>query len=239
MSLSTSVLATPLLRLGDTDCEAFEHGLVAQSTNTWTSLGYIAIGVALIASGIRKPAGSRMAQLVFGVAVASVGVGSVLFHGPQWPGSRWVHDLSIVAAFGFVGVYDLTLGLGWTTRRFLQLYLWPLAAIGLLFALVPDSSLIITGIIAAGVVAAEVVAYRTGCRRPDGHFGGWFYWLAGGLLAVALTANLLTGTGAPFCDPQDIIQGHGIWHLLTALAFGAWAIDGLRREAPSLAVAAD
>ncbi len=233
MSPLTTLAVGPLARLGDTDCEAFDHGLVAQSTNTWTSLAYIAIGVALIVVAVKRPSGVRAAQLIFGLAVASVGVGSMLFHGPQWPGSRWLHDLSIVAAFGFIGIYDLTLALGWTTGRFLRFYLWPLVAISLLFALAPDSSLIITGVIAVAGVAAEVVAYRRGCRRPDGRFGGWFYWIAGALLVVALTANLLTSTGAPFCDPDDLIQGHGIWHVLTALAFGAWAIDGLRRRAPA------
>jgi hypothetical protein len=193
----------------------------------------LAVGAGLVVVGSRRRPGDRLTWVVYGLAVASVGVGSGLFHGPAPPGARLVHDLSIVAAFGFIATFDLALLRGWSRSRSLAVYLGGLAALGALFAAVPDSSVPVTGGVLLLVVATEVLVARGGGRRPDGRFAGPLYWLAGGLLTVGLVVNLLFRTDAPFCDPDSLAQGHAGWHALTAVALGAWAVDGLRRRLPT------
>jgi hypothetical protein len=50
-----------------------------------------------------------VAGAVFGGAVIGTGVGSLLYHRPQWPGSAFVHDAAIASAVLFVTVDDLAL----------------------------------------------------------------------------------------------------------------------------------
>lgn len=51
-------------------------------------------------------------------------------------------------------------------------------------------------------------------------------------IAAGVVVNLLTRTGAPLCRPDSLLQGHALWHVLTAVGIGAW----LARWAPVPAV---
>jgi hypothetical protein len=59
--------------------------------------------------------------------------------------------------------------------------------------------------------------------------------LAVGAFGSAVAVNLLTRTGAPLCRPHALVQGHAVWHGLTALALAAWFV----RWAPTRPVPAD
>jgi hypothetical protein len=48
--------------------------------------------------------------------------------------------------------------------------------------------------------------------------------LALAAFGAAIAVNLLTRTGAPLCRPHALVQGHAVWHALTALALGAWFV---------------
>jgi hypothetical protein len=78
--------------LGGTDCELLRVGeLLAQPVNALSSLAYVVAGLWVI---------RRRRWL--GASVVAVGIGSVLYHGPQPPGIRLVHDLTIVGALAGV-----------------------------------------------------------------------------------------------------------------------------------------
>jgi len=71
------------------------------------------------------------------------------------------------------------------------------------------------GAIAALLGAAAVAGLRRrGLPRPP--------VAAVVALGAAVTVNLLTRTGAPLCRPSSWMQGHGAWHVLTAVAVGMW-----------------
>lgn len=61
-------------------------------------------------------------------------------------------------------------------------------------------------------------------------------WLAAVALAAGGAANLLTRTDAPLCRPDSLLQGHALWHVLTALAAGvwlsSWSSSGTRSRPP-------
>ncbi len=39
-----------------------------------------------------------------------------------------------------------------------------------------------------------------------------------GIFSGALVVYALSRTGGPWCDPVSPIQGHGLWHLMAAVA---------------------
>jgi hypothetical protein len=146
----------PLLALGGSDCEALHDGLLSQPANSVTSLAYVAVAAYVLRRGA-PPAPA--------LALALVGVGSVLYHGPMPPGAEAVHDASLVAAPA------AALAVAWRRRAFPR----------------PPSAAVVA--IAAGAVI-----------------------------------NLLTRTGAPLCRPESLLQGHALWHVLTAAGAGAWLL---------------
>ena len=64
--------------------------------------------------------------------------------------------------------------------------------------------------------------YRRGIRdigRP----------LIAGLGALLIGAAIfsVSRTGGPLCDPQSPLQGHAVWHALTATALALWIVTAL------------
>jgi hypothetical protein len=160
-----------VLALGGSDCEALHEGLLGQPANGVSSLAYVvAAGYVLRRGGPAGPA----------LALALVGVGSVLYHGPMTPGAELVHDGSLIAV--------------------------PLAAIG-------------------------VAARRRTFPRPP----------AAALVALAagVAVNVLSRTGAPLCRPDSLLQGHAVWHVLTAAGAALWLARWQPRPDPRTGCGSD
>ncbi|MFV0316088.1 MAG: hypothetical protein ACK5O2_03890 [Microthrixaceae bacterium] len=83
--------------LGDSDCEALRSGLLAQPVNAVSSLGYVAAGAWFSTRITSLPRSQRPAAGAYGAALVLSGLGSVAYHGPQFSGAQWLHDLPIVA----------------------------------------------------------------------------------------------------------------------------------------------
>ena len=143
-----------LLALGGSDCEALRDGVLGQPANTLSSLAYVAAAAYVLRRG--GPPGPA-------VALALVGIGSVLYHGPMPPGAELVHD---------------------------------------------------TALLAVPVAALAVAWWRRSFPRPPA--------LAVVALALGAVANVLSRTGAPLCRPDSLLQGHALWHVLTAVGAALW-----------------
>jgi hypothetical protein len=146
----------PLLALGGSDCEALREGVLGQPVNALSSLAYVVAAAYVLRRG---------GPPVLALALALVGVGSVLYHGPMPPGAGPLHDASLLA------VPVAALAVAWRRRSFPR----------------PP--------------AAAVVA-----------------------LAAGAVANVLTRTGAPLCRPGGLLQGHALWHVLTAAGAALWIV---------------
>ena len=107
-------------QLGATDCERDWRRLAGPTRRT-LYVAYLAAGAWIILAS--APGRRTQTQTVFGVAVAGVGVGSILFHGPMPPGARLVHDVSIAAVFLLVAVSGVGTLLRWDERRVLGVFL--------------------------------------------------------------------------------------------------------------------
>ncbi len=79
--------------IGESDCEAVGGGLFAQPVNAATSAAYVLAGIVL---WLRLPKAERFrAGGLFALLLALIGIGSIVYHGPQLPGARLMHDLPI------------------------------------------------------------------------------------------------------------------------------------------------
>jgi hypothetical protein len=207
--------------LGASDCEAWHEGLLHQPVNSLSSLAYLVAGV-WIATRPRADRADRLSGAVYAGAVLGNGVGSLLYHGPGWPGSTFVHDAAVPAVLLFIAVDDLALLRRWPVRRQMTLYALALGASGVTVAVVPAAGVGAGAVAAVAAAAAEAMVIRRGHRAA----ARTLLWPAATLLLAGL-AGLAGRTESPLCRPDGILQGHAAWHLLTAAALAQW--DRLRR----------
>ncbi len=219
-----------LAEIGDTDCEELGGGTLVQPINAITSLSYVVVGVAVGSVALRL--GRRRAEsLLFAVLLAAIGLGSVAFHGTQPTGARLMHDLPILLTAVFMLVHDLRVVLPGLTS-------WPFpatagAATGWAFpaaagaatavsALSADAGVVATGVALVAVGILEVIIYRRHLRPIEpGRQRRWAIAIV--VIVVVGGATWLLGrTDSPVCDPDGVFQFHGLWHVVSAVAFGAW-----------------
>ena len=186
----------------DFDCEQFGTGFLGQPVNAVSSLAFVVAGVAILA---RKPS-----HPVFGILVALNGAGSLALHGPYPPWADLAHDLPLVALTAYVAV-DAASDLA---GRPLSAAWWvlPVAAVAPVVAVAPESGdLVQAGLaIAAVALSLQRARVRPALRRS--------IVTAMAALGVGALIGTLTRSGAPFCRPDSLLQGHAAWHVLAAVA---------------------
>jgi hypothetical protein len=207
--------------LAAADCERLHDGVFAQPVNAASSLAYVGAGAALAFRARGAPAGAgRAHRYAFAAAVAANGVGSVAYHGPGGPVSRWLHDAALLATLGLLAATDAEAVTG---RR-----AWPRATAGVvaggaLAALSPATSAAAQVVLGAGALAGEAAVALDARRR--GRPVRVAPVAAAGALAVAVYAT--SRTRGPLCRPDSLLQGHALWHGLTAVLL--WWRGGANR----------
>lgn len=211
------------------DCERLGHGLLLQPVNAWSSLAFLVAGIWIAVRALRAE-GRRVELAVYALVVAANALGGMLYHGTRWFGSRWVHDLAILAVLAFIAAFGLGRRLGRPTPWTLRTFAVVLVASGLLLAAFPDAAYGLFVVVGAGAVGSELLEYRhelPALRRVG------ITARRAARLGVAVAA-LLGGTafwigrgGAPFCNPASAFQWHAIWHMLAALAMALFAYGAI------------
>ena len=159
---------------------------------------------------------------VYACIVTYSGVAAAFFHGSLTEWSGKLDMASMHLSFGFWLVYNLTRRFDLTRERFL---LW-LSALTLVL-LIPRVVFGVIGfeifaLLVLGVIISELLLavgpWREGqsvvIRRS------WL-WLSLGLYVPALAIWRLSLSGQPLCNPHSLLQGHALWHVITALSPGA------------------
>jgi hypothetical protein len=198
-------------------CEQELCALVTNPANTWSNLLYLALGVLMWREARRR--GSR-ALALFGPASLAVGVFSLAYHASY----TW-----FLQFFDFVGMFlfcftVLTLNagrLGWIgAGRETAFFLGGVALCSALVLVLFEAGVPIQGVVAA--LAAAMVGQELVLRRRHGaRRAHRWWWAALALIALASLFSLLDVTRA-WCDPADHwLQGHAIWHLLSAASLYA------------------
>lgn len=179
------------------DCERIRPGLIGQPVNAGSCLAYVA-AAGWLWRRVRRSAGASPEAAVFCALVAANGAGGVAFHGPGDRTSHWLHDTALVGTLGAMAVERAGLAAG-------------LAGVaGVALAVRPDATNAAS--LVGGLLVAGGEARRR--RRPSG--------ATGALLLAAAGVNVLSRTGGRCCRPDSVLQGHALWHVLTAAALARW-----------------
>jgi hypothetical protein len=154
-------------------------------------------------------------------AAAAAGVGSFLFHGPQPKAARWLHDASMTWLLA-----ELLVG-GAVPSASKRLESKHVAAKGaLLWAISkvrPESINALAGLVAATLTTKELHALRRGKRHLVQNTWGYAYTRALVGLIAGAAALVLGRSESPLCDPDRLVQLHGLWHVCAAIALDGYA----------------
>jgi len=197
-------------------CEQELCALVVNPANTWSNLAYLALGLWMWRDARRR---GRADLRLFGPASVVVGVFSLVYHASY----TWLlqfFDFVGMFVFCFVVIARNARRLGWVGLRGEPRFF--LAGAAGASALVPP--LFQAGIPIQGTVAlciAAALGQEAWLRREAEARLPRAYWLGLALLAVAGVASLLDVTRV-WCEPTSWLQGHAVWHVLTAAALLAF-----------------
>jgi hypothetical protein len=215
-----------LVALGASDCESTGSGWLVQPVNALSSLSYSIVGIALVPWVLRGTGGERFVRVVLSTLLVLTGIGSAMYHGPQGTGSGYLHDVSFIAVIVCLAVANIAAAGGWPFRTMAVVMAVATATVALFVALFPSATNGVTAVSAVALVVGDI-----GLRRVGGIDWRW-YTVAIVAFAGALVAFAAGRTGSPLCDPGSTFQWHGVWHVLGAIAIGAYAVaTGFARSA--------
>jgi hypothetical protein len=201
--------------LPDCFCEALRPAGMVQPINSWSSLLFAWAGLVVLRLGWQRPLlhGARRVDVLYGLALIVVGVGSAIFHAGLTFAGQVLDNLGMMLVVGWIALYAL-LRLGrLTLRLFPWVYLALNAALLLVLVAAPEGR---RGLFAVLVIAA--LALEGWVRRSH-------RWAGDGRLMVGAVASLAAAYGIwlldqthVWCNPSAWLQGHAVWHALGALS---------------------
>ncbi|KYH45323.1 hypothetical protein AZH51_05465 [Branchiibius sp. NY16-3462-2] len=212
----------PDVGAGANFCEAARDGLIKQPANTWSNLGFVIAGLAAALYLDRHWSELAYPTLLapFPVLMALLGPGSMAMHATQSSlGGRF--DVGSMYLFaGYAAAYGLTrlLGRGLFTLSILFVVLVVGAEV-LGASDIPAPLVDTAGNLAFAVLLLVAVLVEVFIQRRPTHPASWRWALmAVGAMALAFLIWSLSHSGGPLCDPQSLLQGHAVWHVLCAVA---------------------
>ncbi|MCW4354283.1 hypothetical protein ONR57_13330 [Hoyosella sp. YIM 151337] len=204
-----SLLAQPHGELAPVspDCELYIGGFWGQPVNTVTSLALVFAGVFIL---MRWASRQERGHFTYGVLAVATGVGSFIEHGPSpwWGGIA--HDAPLIALLAFVAV-DAASDL---RRRELSWAWWVLPSLVVLVVSEVSEPARIAAQTAISAVAIGLSLWRS-VKRPAARRT---ILIAALVLGAGALIGTLSRTGMPLCNPESWFQGHGVWHVLAAIA---------------------
>lgn len=215
----------PDIGAGGQFCEA-AHDHLRQPVNSLTNAGFVAAGLAVAARARRGLLGAGVLgrwpalATAYAVLVVLLGPGSAALHatGTAVGGGIDVLSMYAVASFALGFAVLRRTGDGPVTvvaTAGVALGVQVAADVGGWTAPVVHTA----GNLAFGAVLLAAVVVEAGTRTERDT-----RWLvaAVGSLAAAFAIWTTGMTGSAWCFPDSVYQGHGVWHLLCALA--AWCL---------------
>lgn len=202
-------------------CEASVDAFIVQPINTYTNLIYVFIGLAILSHAPTHHARAnlmyqqRAIPIVFGAATIAIGAGSFFYHASLTFVGQWFDLMGMYLLINLALLYNLARLRKLAGTHFAIAYVALNTTLGMALVIVPSIRREIFGALMLATIALEIWIQRT--RRPRIETR-WF---------VAALASFFAGYGIwlldnarILCAPTSWIQGHAIWHLLTALSAG-------------------
>lgn len=204
-------------------CEAMGKGLIRQPINAYTNIGYILVGI-FIALRLLKNRNlkkysslasklSRKIFIIFPFALLAVGLGSFMYHAGFTFLEQEFDEDSMYLIGSFLLLFSLSKLRKISANQFLISYIILNLALEILFYFVPVIRPLLFGILILGTILLEATAFKKKVKNGDLKY--LFYGLALFLLAFIFWFFDYTKI---ICYPNSYLQGHSIWHILSALA---------------------
>ena len=218
----------PSANVGGAFCEAARPGLIKQPANTWSNLGFIAAGLFMayqLSQGtfhenINRFTQSNFTAIFFSCIVVFLGPGSMAMHATETGLGGAFDMLSMYLIASFAASYSMQRFFAWKNLTFTFSFICIIVVcetVGLYHEPLPIidyAGNAIFGFFLTLTVVFEMLYSFTQKIAHQRKFG--FASLGSLLLAFAIWN--MWKDNSPLCDPQSLIQGHAIWHLLDALA---------------------
>lgn len=210
-------------------CEHARDGFVKQPSNTFSNIGFIAMGfyISYLAYKNDFSAGNRMTGTLFYPAyyasiVVFLGPGSMALHATNTHWGGFIDVFSMFLFASFIASYSLMRWYNLSKYTFIGLYIL-FVGISSWASLSPYKQmtpLVDLSNYCFGIALIIGTIYEMSLRYIRGHkinaVWGWACLFT--FLFAFLIWNLSRTQNSPFCTPESLIQGHAIWHLLNALA---------------------
>jgi len=193
-------------------CEQELCALVVNPADTWSNGVYLVLGVWMWHAARRS---GRADLRWFGPASLAVGAFSLLYHASYTWMLQFL-DFVGMFAFCFVVLARNARRLDWVGPRGETIFFF--AGVAGASALVPllfERGIPIQGTVAACIALA--LAQEAWLRRSAPEPLPRVYWVGLALLAAAGVCSLLDVTRV-WCEPTSWLQGHAVWHVLSAFA---------------------
>lgn len=205
-------------------CEARVCAWVNEPANAWSNLAFIAVALAIVSLNRRAPPAAPALRR-FAPTVAVVGLCSFIYHASNTYLTQMLDFLGMYLFCGLLLALNAA-RLGWLApRRAIRAALLGALALTAITAVAVRFGAPIQVNIAVLVLLVIVTELRCGPARR----GAFLVALA--LLLAGIVCSFLDATRR-WCDPDDhLLQGHALWHLLSALALLAGFVHFRRFDA--------
>lgn len=208
----------PAVGRGAEFCEATHAGLIKQPVNAASNLGFTVAALAIAVGVARSGRGERTTLTSFAVVVALLGPGSAAMHASETAVGGQLDMLSMYLLASFAAAYAFVRSGRLTTRQGGWLFVVLVAACEVIGAIPVALPVIMPpGNAAFAALLLTALAIEAGMIRRGEAEWRWGFASVGTLLLAFAVWNVAKD-GSPWCSPHSIVQGHGIWHLLDALA---------------------
>jgi hypothetical protein len=212
----------------DCFCEAIRRSTVAQPSNTWSSFGFVLIGVLIIGTArydlSRKDEQAKSnpmirhmaAAALYGISLAIIGVGSAFYHASLTFVGQFFDVMGMYLLAGFILIYNLHRLSSIAQRTFVISYIMLNFILGYTLIAFP---ILRRALFAMLIIAALIIEHRLKLKKKSSGEGD-FIKMALLMLAAAFIFWVLDYTRI-LCAPGSWLQGHALWHILGALAAGS------------------
>ena len=207
-------------------CEAPRAGWIRQPVNTWSNVGFVLAGLAVAwYAADRARLGPTLGAhpglaTAYAVLVVLLGPASMAMHATQSELGGHLDLLSMFLVSGFALGYAL-MRFARRGPRFLAVVFAVAVVVGMAMELRGGSVPVLDhagnaafGVEVIAAISLEVALVRRGSPRQD----VWFGVASVGLMALAFAIWTTGARDHPWCRPETLLQQHGAWHLLSALA---------------------
>ena len=199
-------------------CEAVRFGeIIRQPSNTWSNLSFVLIAfiigiqISMITGSQNKLIQHKLLSSIYVLSCLVVGLGSFFYHASLTLIGQWVDVLGMYLAVTFFSLYNLFRIYQWKMRSFILAFFLSNAVLGYILYAHTWSRRYLFGLFVALLISSiwySNIKIKSILRNRD-------LYQAIACFGIGIMIWILDITKI-ICDPYFIVQGHAIWHFLTA-----------------------